>query len=151
MLLLLICVLIFPILCGDNDFPNPLSFLGPDKNAEEWKGDQELPQAGKNEEVLIPGFDSLVCYANQTSQKVNFYNPKENSCLMRMTLYADNQELWKSGYIEPGKGYYDIEFQKPLSAGTYAGVLLVECFLDDGTEGNAAKVEFKMNVEDKQE
>lgn len=150
MLLLLICVLIFSILCSDGDFPNPLSFLDPDKNTEEWNGNQELPQAGKSEEVLIPGFDSLVCYADQTSQKVNFYNPAENSCLMRMILYVDDKEVWKSGYIEPGKGYYDIEFQEPLKVGTYNGTLLVECFLEDGTECNAAKVEFKLQMEEKQ-
>ena len=69
-------------MCGDGNIPNPLSFLTPDQDAEEWDGNQELPQLGKNEEVIVPGFDSLVCYANQTKQKVNFYNPEENSCLM---------------------------------------------------------------------
>lgn len=150
LLLLLICVFIFPALCGDGELSNPLSFLKPDESADEWNGEQELPQAGTTETVLVPGFDNLVCYADQTSQKVNFYNPQENSCLMRMTLYADKQELWKSGYIEPGRGYYNIELKKPLTAGRYNGILLVECFLNDGTECNAVKVEFIIDVEDKQ-
>lgn len=151
LLLLFVGVLIFPILCDDGSIPNPLSFLIPDHDAEEWNGNQELPQSGRNEEVIVPGFDSLVCYANQTKQKVNFYNPAENSCLMRMTLYADNQMLWSNnGCLEPGKGYYEIDFSEPLSSGTYDGTLLVECFFADGTECNSVKVEFIMNVEEQQ-
>ena len=151
LLLLLVCVLIFPVICGDSDIPNPLSFLIPDQTAEEWNGDQELPQSGKNEEILVPGFNSLVCYANHTTQKVNFYNPAENSCLMRMTLYADHQKIWSNdGYLEPGKGYYEIDFSEPLPPGTYDGTLLVECFLADGTECNSVKVEFKLQMEEKQ-
>lgn len=151
LLLLLVGVLIVPILCDDGSIPNPLSFLIPDQDAEEWNGEQELPQAGKNEEIFVPGFNSLVCYANQTTQKVNFYNPAENSCLMRMTLYADGKKIWSNnGYLEPGKGYYEIDFSEPLLSGTYDGTLLVECFLADGTACNSVKVEFTMNVEEKQ-
>lgn len=150
-LLLLICIFIFPIMCGDGNIPNPLSFLIPDQDAEEWNGNQELPQAGGNEEVIIPGFDSLVCYADQTKQKVNFYNPEENSCLMRMTLYANRQKIWSNdGYLEPGKGYYEIDLSEPLPSGIYDGTLLVECFLGDGTKCNAVKVEFKLQMEKKQ-
>lgn len=151
MLLLLISILIVPLIRSDNDIPNPLKLLDSDRNAEEWNGNQELPQAGKNEEALVPGFDNLVCYAGQTTQKVNLYNPAENSCLMRMTLYADDKKLWSNnGYLEPGKGYYEIEFSEPLAAGTYDGTLLVECFLKDGTECNAVKVEFQLQMEEKE-
>lgn len=151
LLLLFVGVLIFPILCDDGRIPNHLSFLIPDQDAEEWNGNQELPQSGRNEEVIVPGFDSLVCYANQTKQKVNFYNPAENSCLMRMTLYADNEMLWSNnGYLEPGRGYYEIDFSEPLPSGTYDGTLLVECFLADGTKCNSVKVEFTMTMEEKQ-
>lgn len=149
--LLIAGVLIFPMICGDSNIPNPLSFLTPDQDAEEWNGNQELPQLGRNEEVIVPGFDSLVCYADQKKQKVNFYNPEENSCLMRMTLYADSRKLWSNdGYLEPGKGYYEIDFSEPLPSGTYDGTLLVECFLADGTKCNSVKVEFTITMEEKQ-
>ena len=139
------------MICGDNNIPNPLFFLTPDQDAEEWNGNQELPQSGRNEEVIVPGFDSLVCYADQTKQKVNFYNPEENSCLMRMTLYANQQKICSNdGYLEPGKGYYEIDLSESLSSGTYDGTLLVECYLADGTKCNAVKVEFKLQMEDKQ-
>ena len=151
LLLLITGIFIFSMICGDNNIPKPLFFLTPDQDAEEWNGNQELPQSGRNEEVIVPGFDSLVCYADQTKQKVNFYNPEENSCLMRMTLYANQQKIWSNdGYLEPGKGYYEIDLSESLSSGTYDGTLLVECFLADGTKCNAVKVEFKLQMEDKQ-
>ena len=134
----------------DNDNSNPISLLIPDKDAEKWNGKQELPQSGSSEEVAIPGIKSLVCYAGQTKQKVNLYNPEENSALLRMSIYADNQELWKSGYIEPGNGYYNIDLKKKLDIGVYDGTLLVECFLEDGTVCNQAKVKFDLIVEEKQ-
>ena len=49
-----------------------------DELAEKWKGNQDLPSSGQNKEIDIPGFKTLVFKANQTSQKVNFYNPSEN-------------------------------------------------------------------------
>lgn len=151
LLLLITGIFIFSMICVDNNIPNPLFFLTPDQDAEEWNGNQELPQSGRNEEVIVPGFDSLVCYADQTKQKVNFYNPEENSCLMRMTLYANQQKIWSNdGYLEPGKGYYEIDLSESLSSGTYDGTLLVECYLADGTKCNAVKVEFKLQMEDKQ-
>ena len=131
LLLLFVGVLIFPILCDDGSIPNPLSLLIPDQDAEEWDGSQELPQAGKNEEVIVPGFDSLVCYADQTKQKVNFYNPVENSCLMRMTLYADSQKIWSNdGYLEPGKGYYEIDFSEPPVITRFCNVMQLTPFID---------------------
>lgn len=151
LLLLITGIFIFSMICGANNIPNPLFFLTPDQDAEEWNGNQELPQSGRNEEVIVPGFDSLVCYADQTKQKVNFYNPEENSCLMRMTLYANQQKIWSNdGYLEPGKGYYEIDLSESLSSGTYDGTLLVECYLADGTKCNAVKVEFRLQMEDKQ-
>ena len=151
LLLLITGIFIFSMICGDNNIPFRLFFLTPDQDAVEWNGNQELPQSGRNEEVIVPGFDSLVCYADQTKQKVNFYNPEENSCLMRMTLYANQQKIWSNdGYLEPGKGYYEIDLSESLSSGTYDGTLLVECYLADGTKCNAVKVEFKLQMEDKQ-
>lgn len=149
LLLLLVGILIF-FKCNLNDGShNPLTFLNPDPDAKDWNGNQELPQSGGSEEVAVPGFDSLVCYSKQLKQKVNFYNPKENTCLMRMTLYANEQKLWQSGYIEPGTGFHEIEFTKSLDSGKYDGILFVECFFKDGTAANKAKVKFELKVEDK--
>lgn len=119
-----------------------------DKLAEKWKGDQDLPTNGENKEIDIPGFKTLVFYTNQTSQKVNFYNPKENDCLFKLTLYADDKQLWESGYIQPNDGYYDIEISDSLNVGEYTGKLLYQCYKDDGTQLNSAVVTFKLIVKE---
>lgn len=124
------------------------SSLITDDNAVPWNGEQSLPRAAQshNDAIAIPGFDSLVLIANQTEQDVNFYNPKINDCLFVMTLYSDNEQLWQSGYIAPGNGYYQIELEKVLYAGKHNGRLRVQCFKSDGTELNSANINFELEI-----
>lgn len=64
-----------------------------------------------------------------------------------MTLFVDDKQYWQSpGVIEPGKGYYEIELDELLESGDYDGALLTECFKDDGTVLNSAKVKFDVTV-----
>lgn len=103
-------------------------FLSTDENAQDWEGNQKLPSGIKanDKTIKVPGISSLVFIANQRDQKVNFYNPKENTCLFRMTLYIEDKQYWQSGYVDPGKGYYDITLDDVLKIGEYDGTLLVE-------------------------
>ena len=121
-----------------------------DELAKKWKGNQDLSSSGENKEIDVPGFKTLVFKANQTSQKVNFYNPSENDCLFKLTLYADDKQLWESGYIQPNDGYYDIEINNSLDVGEYTGKLLYQCYKDDGTQLNSAVVTFKMIVKEQE-
>lgn len=152
---LIICCLLLLLLCS---FIIVFFFKGTgnkillpkDNSAEEWNGDQKLPSGEKSGEktIKIPGISSLVFIANQKEQKVNFYNPKENTCLFRMTLYIEESQYWQSGYIDPGKGYYNIALDNVLKSGDHNGYLLIECFKEDGTVLNNAKVEFQLKVVD---
>lgn len=144
-LLLLLSIIIF-FFFGRSDSK---ILLPVDKNAQEWDGDQKLPTGGQQDAdtIKIPGFDSLTFTANQKEQKVNFKNPEENNCLFRMTLLIDDKQYWQSaGGIEPGKGYYEIQLDDTLQPGDYDGSLLVECFKEDGTALNNAKVKFNVEV-----
>lgn len=144
LLLLLICII---ILFSFGRSPENI-LLPSDENAEEWNGKQNLPNGAKSETktIKIPGFDSLAFTAGQKEQKVNFFNPEENDCLFRMTLFVDDKQYWQSGYVEPGKGYYNITLDDTLESGDYNAYLLVECFKEEGKTLNSAKVEFKMKV-----
>lgn len=144
LLLLLGFAIFFYLGCSDKEKFLLLS----DENAEEWNGNQNLPNGEKSETktIKIPGFDSLAFTAGQKVQKVNFFNPEENDCLFRMTLFVDDKQYWQSGYVEPGKGYYDITLDDTLESGDYNAYLLIECFKDDSTALNNAKVEFEMKV-----
>ena len=107
-----------------------------------WSGAQEL-ESEKIETgtIAIPGTTKLILGANRLSQKVNIYNPAENSCLMVFTLFANGKVLWKSGYCKPGDGYYEIELSKELTAGTYDGSILHECYDLNGNKLNSANVQ----------
>lgn len=125
-------------------------FVVPDEFAEKWDGDQELPQGGNSIDVEIPGFTKLVFTADQTEQKVNFYNPESNSdneFLLQFTLFANDKKLWQSGYCEAGHGYYDISLDEPLEKGEYDGILLVQVFTKEGKALNAAQIEHRIIVE----
>ena len=145
LLLLLIGAIIY-IFCNQ---PNSSPELPTDENAVTWEGEQKVPRLQNGQKgIAIPGFDTLVFSANQKHQKVNFYNPSENDCLFRMTLYVNDEALWQSGYCAAGNGYYDIDISKPLAVGDYPAYLKVECFKADGTPLNGAKVEFKITVQE---
>ena len=148
-----LCIIMILLLVGITIFfffgrSGKEDLLPTDNNAEEWNGDQKLPSGAKSDDktIKIPGISSLVFISDQKGQKVNFYNPKENDCLFRMTLYIEDKQYWQSGYIDPGKGYYDITLDDSLQSGDYNGALLIECYKEEGTALNNAKVEFNLKV-----
>lgn len=65
-----------------------------------------------------------------------------------MTMYVNDEVLWQSGYCVAGNGYYNIDIAKPLATGDYSAYLKIECFKDDGTPLNSAKVEFDLKVQE---
>lgn len=141
-LLLLLVGAVYIILQRQEDKPT----LPTDSSAVEYEGEKDtyrLPngQAG----IAIPGLpESLVFAANQTEQKVNFYNPEGNNCLFLMTLYIDDCQYWQSGYVAAGQGYYNITLSEPIAEGEHNAYLLIQCFRDDGTALNSAKVGTKI-------
>lgn len=142
---LLLGMLAYIFLAGsDDDKDNYL--LDFDGNATEWSGNQQLPGAEKTQGIDIPGFKSLVFIADQRIQKINLYNPETNSCYFKMTLFADDTELWQSKLVKPGDGFYEIVLDKVLQEGTYDAAVRYQCFKEDGTELNSAKMQFKLIV-----
>lgn len=145
--LLLLCLIIFFFFGRKSNLPLPV--LPHDDTAEEWDGDQKLPNGNMSKLIEIPGFQSLVFFASDDIQKVNFYNPESNSCLMKMTLYADDMELWHNeNYLVPGKGYYEIVIENMPGVGNYDGKLQIECFNEEGIELNGAVVNFDLTIKE---
>lgn len=154
-ILVLVCALIAAIIyilfsfnrCGYN---TPAITHGgeitTDDEAVDYVGDKPTTRLKNGQKgIVIPGFDTLVFVADQESQKVNFFNPSENTCYFKMSLVVDNVTLWQSGNVPPGKGYYNIK-TKPLSKGSYTAYLKIECFKDDLTRLNSADVQIKLEV-----
>ena len=119
--------------------------------ARDWQGEQEVYTGKKNENTIdIPGFDVMNLKAGEKEQKVNLYNPEQNTCYFKMTLsLSDGTKLWESGLVEPGKGLYDITLDEAPEAGTYENALLkYECFTYDKNQSplNGAEIKLTLNV-----
>lgn len=124
--------------------------LNGDINASEWHGNQYIqkPTVDNSTAIAIPGWDYIYLKSDTLSQQVNFYNPQSNNCLFVMSLYIKDRLVWKSGYVEPGYGYYDIKLTEIPSAGTYDGYLKIQCFERNGQTLNSAKINFIVYIQE---
>ena len=114
-----------------------------------WDGNNIAVARDKNEKyIAIPCFTDLSFRANQTAQKVNIYNPKENECIMNLSIVlSDETVIWESDNTLPGYGFHDIELTKPLSSGVYEARLITRCFtMDKKSELNGSSFKFKIKV-----
>ena len=122
-----------------------------DSNAEDYTGDRDTYTGQKNTDTIdIPGFDAMTFKADETEQSVNLYNPEQNSCYIKMSIYLeDGTKLWESALVEPGKAIYTLTLEQALSAGTYENCTLkYECFAmdEEQTPLNGSEIKFTMNV-----
>lgn len=146
LLLLLLGAFIF-ILTSRNTSPDKLSA---DSGADDYDGNhQSLQLSDGTPGIAIAGMpDSLAFIAGQTKQKINIYNPSANNCLMLPSVYVDDKLIWQGGYLAPGKAYYEIDLDYPLKSGEYSGYVFYECYKEDGTQLNNAKVKFNLIVKE---
>lgn len=147
-ILLITCLILIVLLFSKCNSKQPTQNLNPDNSAVTWNGAQDIskPTVDNKPAIAILGIKEMVLIANQKGQKVNLYNPPANNCYFQMNLYAEDELIWKSNYVAPGNGYYDIELNKTLSKGERQGYLLIKCYRKDGTELNSAKVKFNLIV-----
>ncbi len=102
---------------------------------QDWVGDRSSYTGEKNTDTIsIPGFDFLNFKANTEEQTVNFYNPPANTCYFKISLIVNNETLWQSPLLAPGKAVYDIKMDQTLGSGEYDATLKYECFADAAAE-----------------
>lgn len=98
-----------------------------------WSGKQNIGKEYFQSSISIPGFNEIYFCSDSLNQKVNLYNPDDNTCTMNFSIsMPDGTVIWEENNIQPGYGLYDIQINKKLEKGTYAGcVLSVRCFKDN--------------------
>ena len=135
-------VIIF-VLVGYWHFNEPL-----DSNGVKWNGKQKIKVEKEVNYISIPGFNQLSFKRHTKTQKVNLYNPSENSCTMSMAMVLpDGTVLWAADNIQPGNGFYEIELNTELDSGTYNDCILnIRCYDKNGTELNGGKMSFTLFV-----
>ena len=121
------------------------------EGTEDYIGKKETYAGDKNTDTIdIPGFDSMNIQADTREQRVNLYNPEQNTCYFKLSIYLnDGTLLWESKLIEPGQAIYELTLNQTLSAGEYETCTLkYECFtMDDWQKPlNGSEVKFTMNV-----
>lgn len=138
----IILVIIF-VLVGYWHFNEPA-----DSNGVKWNGKQKIKVEKEVNYISIPGFNQLSFEGHTKTQKVNLYNPSENSCTMSMAMFlSDGTELWSADNVQPGNGFYKIELNTELDSGTYDDCILnIRCYDKNGTELNGGKMNFTLFV-----
>ena len=97
--------------------------------------------------INIPGYESIDFKAGKKKQSSKFHNPENNSCYFVMTLIMDDETLWKSDYIKPGESINKMKLSRSLEAGEYSAKLKYECFtLNDKNPLNGADITLMINV-----
>lgn len=140
-LIIVVCVL-FPLFQNNNTGNDVSSGI-------RWDGNSITATRDKPEKyITIPCFTDINFVSNQTSQKVNIYNPEENECIMNFSIVlSDGTVIWESDNTHPGYGFHDIELAQPLLPGVYEARLITRCFtLDKKSELNGSSFKFKINV-----
>ena len=116
------------------------------KNGIKWQSEQSNEVEKKY--ITLQGFSQLTFTAGTTQQKVNFYNPESNTCIMDIQLYLPDEELLlEEKDIYPGYGIAVCNISRPLEAGYYKNCkLIVKCRSSDGIQYNGAVMSIDVNV-----
>ena len=120
-----------------------------DDGAENWDGEMEdLSQDQPG--IKIPGYGYITVMSGETAWKITLANPKENNCYFQYSITIDENEnpIYESDLIEPGKAVREFEVNEPLEAGDYEIHLNISTYtMDDGlTPLNGAVVKAVLHV-----
>lgn len=127
--------------CGIKELPDGGAI---DSVATVLTGERRVDYIGNTSNISIPGWEYINLNADSIDQCVNFRNLSENSCLFKMTLFVDDNEVWVSELTKPGYGFYDIQLSQSYPAGERGGKLKIQCYDVDGSELNSATINFKI-------
>lgn len=114
-----------------------------------WNGNQQaLNTSGEQQYIAVQGVTNMHFAANTLEQTVNFYNPKENECLMSIKIVADGHgTIFEKENIQPDYGLYAIRLNQELDAGIYnANVIMAFTTLDGQTKLNSGNFRTKIIV-----
>ncbi len=103
------------------------------KNAAVWAGagqETVLPNTGIP--VYVPQTDSLVFDSEATKQPLNLGNPAENEYPMSLTLRVQENDIYSSGILEPGRGVEVVETHTIFQPDTYPAVMVYTFYHLDG-------------------
>ena len=118
-----------------------------ESNGITWVGDDDNHPATASERILIPGVSRLTFERNSTQQRVPFFNPSENSAIMKMRLQLeDGTELWHSDELKPGESANIITTHNLPKIGNYHAVLVIDCQDANGVTLNGGIINLTLSI-----
>lgn len=109
------------------------------------KNEVETPKG-----IRIPGYPTITIPADKTEVTMNLMNPEGNPCYFtfELILKENNETLYTSKMVEPGKAITDVELSRALEKGEYPAMIrITTASLEDGSAMNGANVETVLVVE----
>lgn len=114
------------------------------------KKQSEEDSDGKPSGIRIPGYPKITIEAGTKDVKMNLMNPEGNPCYFtfQIVLKENNETLYTSKMVEPGKAITDVSLSRSLKKGEYPAVIkITTASLEDGSAMNGADVETVLAAE----
>ncbi len=117
-----------------------------DENASEFfeKKEEDAPN------ITLPGWRQITIAANTTDiSGVDFYNPDSNKgyYYLKFQLKIQNEILYESNLVEPGKHIQNIKLHRALDPGEYDATVFIQPYkMDMKTPTNNGEVKLKLIV-----
>ena len=106
--------------------------------------------AEKPEGIRIPGYPRITIQADTKDVTMNLINPEGNPCYFtfEIVLTEENETIYVSEMVEPGKAVTDVTLSRALEKGEYPAVIkITTTSLEDGLAMNGANVETVLVVQ----
>ncbi|MGX8850574.1 hypothetical protein [Amedibacillus sp. YH-ame10] len=118
-LLLLLIPLIY-VLQGSDIDPSAKNYVP--SNGEEIKTDPD--------HIALPSYEKLIMKAGTDTAYVALYNPSQNPCYFKFTIYLRDSEakIFESKMIPPGQAVTEIKFDKNFNEGVYPISIKIDAF-----------------------
>lgn len=113
-----------------------------------WMGDNDAGEHLENDTIFIPGITQLTFNHDSDKQQVPFYNPSENTAIMKIKLLLDDgTKLWESNELKPGDPINTITINNMPSVGRYHAMLVVDCKDQNGNALNGGIINITLYIE----
>lgn len=106
-------------LLGDN---------GLDPSAKDFTPSNDLTVNTDPDHISLPGYDSVTLQAGTDTAYVALWNPPKNPCYFKFSIILDEETLYETGLIEPGKAVTEIKLNRTFEAGTYPIQIKIDTF-----------------------
>ena len=142
---LVVLVLVLAVLAGLGVWIYHLAGNGNglDPNAEDYEPSFDFQETADPNHIALPGYEEITITAGTDTAYVALWNPPSNPCYFQFQMVYDDEVLYESGLIEPGKAVTEVPLGRTFDAGIYDLNIVINTFsLEDGeTPMNGGNIE----------